>query len=242
MGSIIDQSVDKSQRAELLVAIRQDISLTPQLGRHYYTEFLRNPPRGQEERRSSLITRAKYESDDQILGKGEGWKQGQATLTFGGQHSYIYVVFFPSIEMASIRRHKFAEPYPSPGIPVVPPKMNPILDVKEEKKDVKPQMVDVKPQVKHEFDSAEVKQEIKAEAPLEDVNPTIMNSPSVHKPSMKDNASSASVKQDPGSSATFLFGSNPLIRTPDMISHTVKQEPQGPIVKEGEPRTPSQFS
>jgi len=65
-----------SQRTDLLVSIRRDIDLAPQLGKHPYSVFLRNPPRVGADSRASLITRAKYQSAEQIVGMGEGWKPG----------------------------------------------------------------------------------------------------------------------------------------------------------------------
>jgi hypothetical protein len=62
---------------ELLVSIRRDIDITPQLGRHRYSVFLRSPPRGADDTRSAVIKLARYQSSEQIVGMGEGWKSGQ---------------------------------------------------------------------------------------------------------------------------------------------------------------------
>ncbi|KIM30555.1 hypothetical protein M408DRAFT_328114 [Serendipita vermifera MAFF 305830] len=188
-------------REELLVAISRDISLVAQLGRHNYSEFLRKPPRGSEERRVAQITLAKYEHEDQILGHGEGWK-----------HAPV-----PSIEMTSIRRHKFAEPYPSPGISAATPKLT--LNANEEKKNVKLEAAETKPQVKQEPSASVIKQEIKAEASTEDVKPAFDKiSLGGDLQQVAPGSLHTVLKQEPDSSP----GVNPLL---------VKQEP-GIVVKE----------
>ncbi|CAG8772468.1 2471_t:CDS:2, partial [Acaulospora colombiana] len=90
------------ERNELLVSIRTDIDITPQLGRHVHANFLKEPP-STNVNKYSLILPSKHQSEEQIL------RGNPANIT-------IIVSNTPLVEVSSIRRQKFVSPYPSPNI------------------------------------------------------------------------------------------------------------------------------
>jgi hypothetical protein len=194
---------------ELLVSIRRDIDLTPQLGKHKYSVFLRRPPRGPDDPRLAVIKPARYQTSDQIVGMGEGWKSGARKLF----HSLldilpdqIIVSYLPFVEVPLIRKHKFVDPYPSPGLPPTPQDTKLAIVRNEDSKDmkfrVKNEEADFKPEKIKQGIEVGVAMRIES---VTDVKP-VSAKPSVRiTPTVKIEKSFAPSKREPGRSQSSGF-------------------------------------
>ncbi|KAG8830075.1 hypothetical protein FRC17_005496 [Serendipita sp. 399] len=156
LGPIVGQVWYWNGRDELLASIRNDIDINLQLGSHFHSEIMKRPIDARRKR--STITKARYIAEVEIVGRGEGWKPFSK---------------IPDISPPSIRRHKFATPYPLPSpVGATDPVIQIFegIEVKEEKKrDTKQgvkQETDIKPSIKTEG-NVKVDPNIKSETLLQ---------------------------------------------------------------------------
>jgi len=136
--------------------------------------------------------------------------------------------------MASIRRHKFVSPYPSPGIAAASTS-NLGFTKGEEKKNIKPQLTEVKPSVKQEASSIGIKQEASI-----DTKPTGEEKPDISQlQAGETRAMPTLVKQEAGMFISFLLGVGKTQIDSGVSNHadslSVKQEALDANIKEGGP-------
>lgn len=175
------------QRNELVVSVRKDIDVSPILGEHIHSRFLKHRSQ-QSQARKSIIRRASYATEDEIENRGEGWRPNDV----------------PTIPLASVRRN-FMEPYPLP-----------IQHHDQNKQDTKGSVKqEMKPEIGIKPDPGSrpaMKQEGESTLPTE---PTIRTSikpePLDVKPIVKQetNAASSSVIFN-SESQTHLYGQEPI--------------------------------